>query len=160
MVSHGVLASSMVDQFTKGQLSFDFWVFSELVLALNQKKSARKRMQEIVEISWKFRKSELVKLKYKPNDYKWGTFGCPTSYYYIILFPSDDSWTLWYVSCASWDISWPNWMFSWAIKYQYFHQIWPRKPSNLARKCLRMRRKRIIESRSHHWNISQWNSSS
>ena len=51
MCSHGVLASSMVDQFTKGQLSFDFWVFSELVLALNQKKSARKRMQEIVEIS-------------------------------------------------------------------------------------------------------------
>ena len=51
MCSHGVLASSMVDQFTKGQLSFDFWVFTELVLALNQKKSARKRMQEIVEIS-------------------------------------------------------------------------------------------------------------
>ena len=72
-------------------------------------------MQEIVEISWKFRKSELVKLKYKPNDYKWGTFGCPMSYYYINLFPSDDSWTLWYVSCASWDISWSNWMVSWAI---------------------------------------------
>ena len=52
-------------------------------------------MQEIVEISWKSRKSELVRLKYKPKDYKWGTFGCPMSYCYINLYPSDwDQWLL------------------------------------------------------------------
>ena len=44
-------ASSMVDQFTKGQLSLDIWVLMELGLSLNQGKSARKRKQEIVEIS-------------------------------------------------------------------------------------------------------------
>ena len=49
--SHGVLASSMVDQFTKGQLSLDIWVLMELGLSLNQEKSARKHKQEIVEIS-------------------------------------------------------------------------------------------------------------
>ena len=77
--------------------------------------TARKRMQERVEISWKSRKSELVKLQYNSNDYQWGTFGCPKSYYYINLYPSDDSWTLWHVSCPSWHISWPYWMVSWAI---------------------------------------------
>ena len=49
--SHRVLASSRVDQFTKGQLSLDIWVLMELGLSLNQEKSARKRKQEIVEIS-------------------------------------------------------------------------------------------------------------
>ena len=141
----------MVDQFTKGQLSLDIWVLMELGLSLNQEKSARKRKQEIVEISWKSRKSELVKLKYKHNYYKWAIFGCPMSYCFISLYPSDDSWTLWYVSCASWDISWPNWMVSWAIKCQYFHQICPRKPSIMARKCLRMHRKRVSGSRKPVW---------
>ena len=59
---------------------------------------------------------ELVKLQYHyPNDYKWGTFGCPMSYCYINFYRSDDYWTLWYVSCTSWGISWPYWMVSWAI---------------------------------------------
>ena len=83
--------------------------------AFKPKKSARKRIQEIVEISWKSRKSELVKLQYNPNDYKWGTFACPKSYYYINVYPSDHSWTLWHVYCPSWHISWPYWMFSWAV---------------------------------------------
>ena len=49
--------------------------------------TARKRMQERVEISWKSRKSELVKLQYNPNVYKWGISGCPESYCYINLYP-------------------------------------------------------------------------
>ena len=105
----------MVDQFTKGQLFSELWVLTELELPSNQKKSARKHVQETTEISWNARKSELVelvKLQYHyPNDYKWG----PMSYCYINLYRSDDYWTLWYVSCASWDISWTYWMVSWAV---------------------------------------------
>ena len=114
-MTHGHLASSMVDQFTKGQLFSGNWQKWELKLPSNPKKSARKRVQEIFAISWNPRKSELVKLQYNPNDYKWGIFGCPTCYYYCNLCSSDDSWTLWHVSCPSWDISWPYWMVSWAI---------------------------------------------
>ena len=55
--THGPLASSMVDQFTKGQLFSDIWQRGELKMALNQKKSARKRVQERVEIPGNSRKS-------------------------------------------------------------------------------------------------------
>ena len=113
--TQGPLASSMVDQFTKGQLFSELKLFPELELSSNQKKSARKHGQETAEISWNARKSELVelvKLQYHyPNDYKWG----PMSYCYINLYRSDDYWTLWYVSCTSWGISWPYWMVSWAV---------------------------------------------
>ena len=40
--SHGALASSMVNQFTKGQLFSDLWVEGQLELPLNQKEFARK----------------------------------------------------------------------------------------------------------------------
>ena len=117
--TQGPLASSMVDQFTKGQLPSDIWVLTELGLPSNQKKSARKHVQETTEISWNARKSELVesvKLQYYyPNDCKWGTFVCHKSYCYINSYPSDDSWTRWHISCTSWDIYWPFWMVSWAI---------------------------------------------
>ena len=74
----------------------------------NPKKLVRKRVQEIFAISWNSRNSELVKLQYNPDDYECGTFGSPKSYYYINLYPSDDSQTLWH-------ISWPYWIVSWAI---------------------------------------------
>ena len=56
---------------------------------------ARKRVQERVKVSWNSRKSELVIIQYNPNDYKWGIFGCPKSYYYINLYPGDDPWASW-----------------------------------------------------------------
>ena len=37
------------------------------------------------------------------------------------------------------------------LKYQYFDQKRPRKPSNMPRKCLRRSRKCVIESMSHQW---------
>ena len=49
--TQGPLASSMVDQFTKGQLFSELWLLTELELPSNQKKSARKHVQETTEIS-------------------------------------------------------------------------------------------------------------
>ena len=50
----------------------------------------RKHVQERVNVSWKSRKSELVKLQYIPTGYMWGTFGCHKSYWFINLYSSDD----------------------------------------------------------------------
>ena len=69
---------------------------------------ARKRVQERFPVSCYSRKSEFVKLQCNPNDYIKGRFGCPKSYCYINLYPSDDPWTLWHVSWAYWSISWTS----------------------------------------------------
>ena len=143
----------MVDQFTKGQLFSDLWQKCELKMPSNPEKSARKRVQEIFAISWNPRKSELVKLQYNPNDYKWGLFGCPKSYYYFNLCPSYDSWTLWHVSCQSWDISWPYWMVSWAIFGENMVILVQISSYIMARKCIRMRGKYVIWSRKPFWGF-------
>ena len=95
--------------------------------------TARKRMQERVEISWNSRKSELVKLQYNPNVYKWGIFGCPKSYCYINLYPSDGSWTLWHVFLGLLrhflGILY-GFLDQSRVKYQYFRQQRSRKWGN------------------------------
>ena len=71
--------------------------------------------------------------------------------------PGHVSWVYWSISLTSFDgnndILPPRPLNQSLLKYQYFHQKWSRKPSNIPRKCLRNPRKRVIESRSHHWDI-------
>ena len=110
-------------------------------------------MQERVEISWKSRKSELVKLQYNPNFYKWGISGCPESYCYINLYPMGYP----LMARGLYDtFPWPPETFPghirwFPVKYQYFDQKRSRKPSYMPRKRLRRPRKCVKESTSHHW---------
>ena len=75
--SHRALASSLVNQFTKGPLFSDLWALTELELPLNQKKSARKNVQERAGISLNVRKTDLVEQAYDLNNFNCGMFGCP-----------------------------------------------------------------------------------
>ena len=67
----------MVNQFTKGQLFSDPWAMGKLELPLNQKKSARKHVQERAGISLNVRKTDLVEQAYDLKNFNCGMFGCP-----------------------------------------------------------------------------------
>ena len=115
--------------------------------------NARKRMQERVEISWNSRKSELVKLQYNPNVYKWCISVFPESDCYINVYPSDGSWTLdtFPKSFPVYIGPFPHFLDLCWRKYWYLTLDWSRKPYNMPRKCLRRPRKCVKESTSHHW---------
>ena len=113
--------------------------------------TARKRMQERVEISWKSRKSELVKLQYNPNVYKWCISVFPESDCYINVYPSDGSWTLdtFPKSFPVYIGPFPHFLDLCWRKYWYLTLDWSRKPYNMPRKCLRRCKKtyhRVQES--------------
>ena len=124
----------------KGKRSIDSSIDAQVWMSSNQKNIARKHVQEMPEISWISRKSELAKLQYNPNDHTWGIFGCTKCYCYINLYASDDFWTPGHVS---WGLLrhflgildrfldhfwWKYWYFTSRllkqsrIKYQYLHQ--------------------------------------
>ena len=151
----------MVDQFTKGQLFSGNWPKGEPNLPLNQKN----RPGNVYRKFFKFPEN--------PGNLNW--WNCN-----IILMTINEAHlvalratiTLTYipvmtpglydtVSWASWDISWAYWMVSWTNfdenidiltqeTIHYAQEMSQEAPGNVSGGP----RKRVIESRSHHWDIS------